>query len=98
MPRKRSPNQRVSRREALRLAGAAGAAALVGRELLEEPAAAQEIASVPGHSGPGTPGHGPKDYQHVADSCDMQWHNPACGGATTTWLRTCTLVNGKCTC
>jgi hypothetical protein len=40
----------------------------------------------------------PSTFTHVADACDMQWHNPACGGASGTWLRSCSLLNGKCTC
>ena len=100
MAKKRTTNGRVSRREALRLAGAAGAAALVGREMLEEPAAAQEIASAAPHVSGGTSMHGPgpQSFQHVADSCDSQWHNPACGGTRGTWSGTCKLQNGTCTC
>ncbi len=50
--------------------------------------------------GPRDEGNGeePQPFQHVADSCDMQWHNPACGGNPLTWKRTCTLQAGTCTC
>lgn len=46
MAKKLTPGQRWSRREALRLAGAAGASALVERELVGRPAAAQTPACV----------------------------------------------------
>src|SRR5437764_15145740 len=45
MARKLITHQRLSRRETIRLVGAAGAAALVGRSLLGAPAAAQETAA-----------------------------------------------------
>jgi protocatechuate 3,4-dioxygenase beta subunit len=45
MPRKLTANQRLSRREAFRLVGAAGAVALVGREIVGKPCAAQGTVS-----------------------------------------------------
>jgi protocatechuate 3,4-dioxygenase beta subunit len=45
MPRRPITNQRLSRRETFRLAGAAGAAALVGRQIVGGPAAAQDMES-----------------------------------------------------
>jgi protocatechuate 3,4-dioxygenase beta subunit len=45
MPRKPIIEQRLSRREAFRLAGAAGAVALVGRQLAGEPGAAQSTTT-----------------------------------------------------
>src|SRR5437870_2174583 len=45
MPRKLTTNQRLSRRETFRLAGAAGAMALVGRNIAGEPSAAQDAGT-----------------------------------------------------
>jgi protocatechuate 3,4-dioxygenase beta subunit len=47
MPKKPITHQRLSRREALRLAGAAGAITLVGRQFAGEPAAAQSTTTPP---------------------------------------------------
>src|SRR5436190_11627726 len=45
MPEKQTIRPRISRREAMRLAGAAGAAALVGRQIIEAPADAQSTTT-----------------------------------------------------
>ena len=46
MPKKRTTHQRLSRRETFRLAGAAGAMALVGRNIAGESCAAQDASAL----------------------------------------------------
>jgi protocatechuate 3,4-dioxygenase beta subunit len=46
MPKKLTSKRRLSRRETFRLAGAAGAMALVGRNLAGEPCAAQDVSAL----------------------------------------------------
>ena len=43
MPKKQTTHQRLSRRETFRLAGAAGAMALIGRQIVGEPVAASPV-------------------------------------------------------